>query len=378
MSELITLRGMTWDHIRGFDPMVVTSEVFCDRHDRNVRIVWEKRSLQAFADRPIEEMAEYDLMVIDHPHVGDIADTGILTHFDGQGFDPELTTLETQSAGLSHPSYAFNGHQWALAIDAATPVSAVRPDLLPIVPEHWDEVVELAEAGKVIWPLIPINALMSLFNVLANIDEDFGQGEQGMDVDVGEWAIGQMMRVARHLPRESFDLDPIAAYEWLSCRSAQSYCPYLYGYTNYARAGFRPHLVTAANIPAFGSNGPKGSPIGGTGIAVSSRSRHQQIALEYAFWIASADCQKGLFFDAGGQPGNRVAWTDARCNSQSADFFNNTLETLERSYLRPRHKGYMWFQDRAGEFVRNALMEEISVGEAIRQINEHYKRSLPQ
>ncbi len=67
---MIQLKGMTWDHSRGYDPMIATSKIFSNKHDNKVSIHWDKRSLQAFADRPIEQMVdEYDLMVIDYPHV---------------------------------------------------------------------------------------------------------------------------------------------------------------------------------------------------------------------------------------------------------------------------------------------------------------------
>jgi multiple sugar transport system substrate-binding protein len=375
-NEITTLKGMTWDHARGFDPMVVTSEVFADQSDQKIRIVWEKRSLQAFADRPIEDMAdEYDLMVIDHPHVGDIAATGLLLQLDGQGYDAELQTLEAQSCGVSHPSYNFEGKQWALAIDTATPVSAFRPDMLEHAPQKWDDVVALAEANKVIWPLIPINALMSYFNVLANIGSDFGKEDIGVDPKVGANALTELRRVSLHLPRESFDLDPIGAYEWLSCRNSYSYCPYLYGYTNYSRKGFRPNHVRVANIPAFGENGPVGSPIGGTGIAISARTKHKDIALQYAFWIASEECQSGTFFQAGGQPANVRSWLNEECNQQTDNFFLNTLETLEKSYLRPRHKGYMGFQDVAGDVVRDCLMGKVAEADAAAKVNDLYQRS---
>ena len=83
MAE-ITLRGMTWDHARGFDPMVATSAAYARTHP-GVTITWERRSLQAFADRPISEMAAtYDLMVIDHPHVGEVAKQGNLLPLDGR------------------------------------------------------------------------------------------------------------------------------------------------------------------------------------------------------------------------------------------------------------------------------------------------------
>ena len=45
---MINLRGMTWDHSRGFDPMVATSAAYAAAHP-GVSITWEKRSLQAFA-----------------------------------------------------------------------------------------------------------------------------------------------------------------------------------------------------------------------------------------------------------------------------------------------------------------------------------------
>jgi multiple sugar transport system substrate-binding protein len=369
------LKGMTWDHVRGYDPMVATSEQFAETHP-GIQINWEKRSLQAFADRPLEDMAlEYDLMVIDHPHAGAAARNDLLLPFDNQGFDAELATLAKQSCGISHQSYEFDGHQWGLAIDAATPISTYRPDLIDVVPNTWQEVVSLSEKGQVIWPLIPINALMSFFNLLASIGEPFGKNGKGVDVTTGKTILTEMMAVTQNIPQECFSMDPVGAYEWLSCRSSHSYVPYLYGYTNYSRHGFRPHLVKVADIPALGNEGPIGSPIGGTGIAISANSKHKDLALEYAFWIASAECQSGVFFQAGGQPANMVAWQDEKCNQVSHNFFNDTINTLEASYLRPRHDGYMAFQDIGGDVIHACLTGQKDVPATVATINEAYERS---
>src|SRR5215207_5139198 len=72
MTTAIHLRGMTWNHSRGYTPMVATAQRFCEsRADRSIEIVWDKRSLQEFADQPIDTLAkEYDLLVIDHPWAG--------------------------------------------------------------------------------------------------------------------------------------------------------------------------------------------------------------------------------------------------------------------------------------------------------------------
>lgn len=370
------LKGLTWDHARGYDPLIATSEQFAEAH-AGVRILWEKRDLQAFADRPLEAMAAaYDLMIIDHPHAGVAARSDLLLPFDGAGADDALSLLASQSCGVSHASYEYGGRQWALAIDAAAPVSAYRPDLLDEVPATWADVIALSEQKRVMWPLMPINALMSFFNLLANIDEPFGANGNGVSPASGRAVLEEMLAVARNLPAECFGMDPIAAYEWLSCRSSHAYVPYLYGYSNYSRDGFRPYLVRVADAPALGREGPLGSTIGGTGIAVSSQCAYPEIAREYALWIASADCQRDVYFRSGGQPANAVAWEDDACNRTSHDFFRDTRKTLELAYLRPRHDGYMEFQDIGGDLVHACLMRRETVGKTVDAVNEAYDRGL--
>lgn len=370
------LRGITWDHARGYDPMVATSEQFSEAHE-DVRILWEKRSLQAFADRPLDAMAsDYDLMIIDHPHAGSAAASGLLLPFDGAGADEALSALSAQSCGASHSSYEYRGRQWALAIDAAAPVSAYRPDLIDEIPASWSEVIRLAESARVIWPLLPINALVSFYNLLANVGEPFGADGNGVSSGSGCAILEEMLRVAANLPADCFSMDPIGAYEWLSCRSSHSYVPYLYGYSNYSRPGFRPHLVQVADVPALGDDGPIGATLGGTGIAISARSRYPDVAREYALWIASAECQCGTYFGAGGQPANVVAWKDDRCNRASNNFFRDTLRTLEYSYLRPRHDGYVSFQDEGADLVHACLTGRKAVRATVHAINEAFERSL--
>src|SRR5215203_464615 len=78
----VELRGISWDHPRGHDCMVATSEAYAAVQPE-VRVVWETRSLQDFADFPVQKLAEtYDLLVIDHPFVGFAAADGCLLPFD--------------------------------------------------------------------------------------------------------------------------------------------------------------------------------------------------------------------------------------------------------------------------------------------------------
>ena len=373
----ITLRGMTWAHARGYDPMVATAARYGQTHP-GVKIIWEKRSLQAFADRPIEEMAaEYDLMVIDHPHVGQVADTGELLALDGLGRDDELAVLAAQSVGVSHRSYEFHGHQWALAIDAATPVAAFRPDLLEEAPRQWDGVLELARKGQVAFALIPINALMTFMGLARNLGHTLADSPDSFIApDAGRQVLELMREITALMEPRCLSLDPIGIFDWMgNAADAPAYSPFGYGYTNYSREGFCPYPLIFADAPGIESDRPDGTVIGGTGIAVSAACRHRDVAVDYAFWIAGADCQAGLFFDAGGQPANAVAWDDDRCNAACRDFFRRTRRTLETAWLRPRYHGYMGFQDRGGDIVHACLRGDLAVGDALENLEAAYRES---
>ena len=65
----IRLKGMTWDHPRGYDPLAACSALWAER--TGVEIAWDRRSLQDFESFPVEELARaYEPLIIDPPHVG--------------------------------------------------------------------------------------------------------------------------------------------------------------------------------------------------------------------------------------------------------------------------------------------------------------------
>src|SRR5215471_20347162 len=68
MRRLIT--GIAWDHSRAVPPLVATAQRYEETHS-DVRITWEKRSLDEFGHTPIDQLASrFDLIVIDHPWAG--------------------------------------------------------------------------------------------------------------------------------------------------------------------------------------------------------------------------------------------------------------------------------------------------------------------
>lgn len=372
------LKGMTWSHPRGYDPMVACSAIWAER--TGVTIVWDKRSLQDFESFPVEELARaYDLIVIDHPHVGQIVSEGCLAPLDGPDKADEMAGIARGSVGASFDSYAMSGRQWAFPVDAATQVQAYRPDLMDGPVTQWDAVMAAARDGLVALPLRAPHTLMCLMTFAANLGRAPASVEQGrfLDPATGEEAISRLQALAALVSPDCHGMDPIAAYEAMSANDSRlALCPYAYGYANYSLQGFRQHRLAFADIPALGQGGPRGATLGGTGIAVSARSSDIAAAREFAYFVASGPAQTGPYAKAGGQPGHRDAWVDAGLNARFLGFFENTLATLDASYVRPRHDGYMRFQDAASHALADGLRDQTAPAELTRTLNGIYASCL--
>ena len=356
MHETMMLRGMTWSHPRGYDPLVACSAAWRER--TGVEIVWDKRSLQDFESFPVEELArDYDLIVIDHPHVGQITAEDCLFPLDRPGREHELAELEAGSVGASFASYTFEGRQWALPIDAATQVQAWRGDRLERPLETWDAVLAEARQGRVLCPLRPPHSLMSLYTLTANLGQPCAVAPGPLvDREVGRDAYDRLADLAALVDPACFGLDPIAAFEAMVEPGSRIGCaPLSYGYVSYARDGFRARRLRFADIPVLRPGSPVGSALGGTGLAVSARSSHPEAAADFAFWVAGGVVQRGLYAEAGGQPGHAAAWADAAVNEPVGNFYADTRATIEGAWVRPRHDGYMAFQHWAAERLNEGL-----------------------
>ena len=377
-TENIKLKGITWAHSRGYTSIAAVSQRFCELHP-NVDIRWEKRSLQEFADAPIENLAkEYDFLIIDHPWAGFAVSSGILLPLNKYLTSEYLDEQEKNSVGKSHVSYEFDGVQSALAIDAAAPIAVYRPDYFKQsgepVPKTFEEVLSLAKKKVVAYAGIPINLLMDFYMFSNTLTDDLFTDEYVVSDEIGTQALESMRELASYCTKDIFNWDPINVHEQLSGDNNLYYCPFAYGYTNYSREGYSKHILKAGDVVSYHNKLLK-TVLGGTGLAVSSKCSQIDIAVEFAAYAASGIIQRTLFFDCGGQPGHRSAWTDLETNRRSLDFFKDTLQTLDISFLRPRYSGYLHFQDNAGDFVQDYVKNGGNPKEIIRQMNELYRKS---
>lgn len=371
------LKGMTWKHPRGFDPMVATSALWRDK--TGVQIDWDQRSLQDFETFPVEELArEYDLIVIDHPHVGQITDEGCLAPLDILGREIERDEMARHSVGQSYASYSWAGRQWAFPIDAAAQVQAYRADIVEGPATSWEDVIGLAKAGQVVLPMLAPHSLMTFYTLAGNLGHACAAGDgELIGAAAGADVVEHLRELVGLIAPSNFAMDPIAASEAMARQDAVvSVMPYGYGYVSYAQAGFRPGRLTFADIPDAGGRGVLGSALGGTGIAVSAFSQHRAAAMDYAYWVASAGIQSTIYAESGGQPGHGLAWGDEAVNAPVDGFYRDTRATLEASWVRPRHNGYMAFQDAASKRLNAGLLGKEAPALIVAEINRLYRESV--
>ncbi|MCC6683158.1 MAG: extracellular solute-binding protein [Phycisphaeraceae bacterium] len=382
----IILRGITWNHTRGYDPLVATASAYTSLHP-NVSIEWERRPLMAFGEMPVDQLAEdYDLVVLDHPWVGFMAESGCYRAIDLLIPPPEMEQLERYSAGPSHHSYYWQGHQWALAIDAACMCASYRSDLLQAanltVPETWDDVLILGRCARKLgltinMPLNHIDAISAFLSVVNNMGaKPFQDNLQVVDHLTGQRALSLLHDVATLCPPTCYDDTPVSIMDRMGSADYELYCPLAYSYNNYARSGYRTHVCHYHNMPSCGDWGPRGSHLGGAGLSISAHCREPDVAADYALMTAGPMWQRTVYFEGGGQPGHASAWRDPQVNAASNNFFYDTWESICQAYVRPRYKGYIDFQHHAGMAIRTYLKIGQNAEALLQELDTVYQQSL--
>jgi multiple sugar transport system substrate-binding protein len=249
---------------------------------------------------------------------------------------------------------------------------------MPGPAKTWDEVMALAAEGRVQLPLRNPHSLMVFYTLAANLGTPCATSGPGdlIDVAAGRRVYDLMTALFARIDPAALAMDPIAVEETMSEAGSTIACvPLTYGYVSYALAGFRPKRLAFADIPAAGDGGARGSAVGGTGIAVSAHAKDRDAAIDFAFWITGAEVQRGPYAAAGGQPGHAAAWEDDAVNAATGGFYRNTRATLEAGYLRPRHDGYMAFQEQASERLNQALQHGEDGDPVIADLNGAFRGS---
>ena len=348
-------QGLTWDHPRGFNAL--------DRAGRQKAIVhWDRQPLEGFESAPIADLcARYDLVVLDHPHLGEALAKDCLWPLEKIFSQDDLRQIAKSSIGSSYRSYEMAGNAWALPLDAAGQVMALRPEYQHQAPESWDDCLKFAErTGGMALSLAGPHAVLSLMSIAAAYDAQ-------LDLANGGWLTAALFIQSYELLAALYaqsshiviDRNPIGILDAMSENKSIALCPLIYGYVPYA-ARPEPRKVLFRNAPFAYPGGRSGSILGGTGIGISRRCVPDQRLIDHLVWLLRTETQTGFIAANDGQPSARAAWRDVEVNRPVGGFYCNTIDTLEHAAVRPRHHGYIKFQAEASELLRQALAEQQS------------------
>jgi multiple sugar transport system substrate-binding protein len=359
------LRGLTWGHRRATGPLIPLTAAFQQRYP-DIEVEWIVRPLSDFEHQGLPGLASvYDLIIYDHPFSGSIVETGA---FEPLSSHPELQVALADShryLGQSLLSYRFGGTVWGLPIDAATQHSVYRADLLAnheeAVPVSWHDAIALGQRlrGKGLSLGLAVktpHAILTIAALMANLGSPWETSPDGIfsvDGPGFEEAYGQMRALLAFCPEGALAWNAIDLHEAMVQTDAFAYCPCVYGYGTYGEADQR-HPLSFGDFAGLTAPYYAGSVLGGTGLAISRASGNKAAALSFVAFASSEEGQR-LMTDRHGQPGLAVAWYDAKIDRRFNGFFSGARRSVETAWMRPRHRGYIDFQARAGEVVAHSL-----------------------
>jgi multiple sugar transport system substrate-binding protein len=366
----VRFHGLTWDHPRGFNALAAAAEGVAPRG----LLRWCKQPLEGFESHPIGDLAaHFDLLVLDHPHIGEAVALACVQSLDSVFSPEELATWSAGTVGAAMASYFWQGSQWALPLDFATQVSARRADLAPELPDTWDDVLRLSKHASVALSLAGPHAGICFLSLALSFGQEPG-GDHLVDDATGAAALEVMARLHAGAPVGCERLNPIGLLETMAMSDAIAYVPLVYGYVNYAVPAADRWPVDFGDAPR-GPSGRRGSVLGGTGIALTKRASPTAELFEHLRWLMSDEAQLGFIPRHDGQPSARRAWGDDAVNRTWRDFYRNTLATAEKAWLRPRYDGYIRFQTEAGVLIRDGLAERAPSRTTLMRLREAWRQS---
>jgi multiple sugar transport system substrate-binding protein len=377
---VIRYRGLTWDHPRGFNALHAAAARLAERPD-GIAIQWDRQPLEGFESHPLYDLCgRYDLVVLDHPHVGEAVAAGCLVPLEDLFAPDDILTWSRETIGACLASYRYAGRHWALPLDAATQVQACRPDLLDEPLDNWSDLLAVSETVPVALSIVGPHALLTFFSLATA----FGEAPAEADPDTlvsertGEQALAIMRVLLERMPSAIRALNPIGLLDRMALTDDVALCPLVYGYVNYAApalAGQRP--IAFRDAPRAVAGGRPGSTLGGTGIGVTRRCHVTPGLLAHLRWLLGEEAQIAFIPNHDGQPSRRQAWHDRVVNARWGGFYERTAETIERAYVRPRHAGYIRFQTEGAEILRCGLAAGKPVRTVLEALQACYTRSRP-
>jgi multiple sugar transport system substrate-binding protein len=373
----VRLSGLTWDHPRGYRVL----DALTGALEPDVSVHWQRQPLEGFESRPLRTLADdFDLLVVDHPGLGEATRDGALLPLDEVFGEQELAAWRTGSVGASYDSYVLGGRPWALPLDAAAQVAVARPDLMEARPASWEQACQAARTHPTALCLGGPHALL-MFSAIclaagagpARDDATAGDHRSFVAEAAGTAALAIMSELLAHADRELSQRNPVGVLDAMAAAGGPAYCPLVYGYVTYQRPlGGEPGSLRLAAFDAPVGPAGIGSVLGGTGVAITRSAVELGAAAALIRALLSDEVQIGRYAELGGQSSARRAWQHPGADAAGGGFYRATLATVEQAWVRPRFAGYPEFQTAASALLREGLLAGEPHAGLVRRLNDLY------
>jgi multiple sugar transport system substrate-binding protein len=377
---VIRYRGLTWDHPRGFNALAAAADRLDAARD-GIAITWDKQPLEGFESHPIGELcARYDLVVLDHPHIGEAVASACLVPLEETFTADDLSTWSRDTIGPCLTSYRYARYHWALPLDAATQVMVATTDLDRDPPRTWDAVVACSADMPVALSIAGPHPLLTFFSLATAFGEPPAEPDSDLLVseETGAQVLDLMATLVGRMPAAARAWNPIELLGAMATGRTVALCPLVYGYVNYAsRDGRTGRPLVFHDAPSVADGARRGSTLGGTGIGITRRCQVTSALVSHLRWLMSAHAQTVFIPRHDGQPSRRAAWHDDEVNAGCRDFYKRTARTVGDAYVRPRYAGYIAFQTEGAELLRQGLLERTMHRTILERLQASYRRSRP-
>lgn len=377
-----TLRGITWQNPRGYDPLVAASEIWMQSHPE-VHVVWEQLPWYRFEEAVLGSLARgdgtYDLIMFDHPWTGKLASEGWLIPWEELVAPSDLEALTARVVAPSTESYCLDGHQWALPLDAACHAGLYRRDLCDVadLPMEWESVKDWALARHRPGEFYPL--VLSLEGVLGTclfLSLMAGVGAPAFhdaahpacDKAAARKVLGLLKELIAFTPPGSTHWGPWDIYDAMSQRDDIAFSPSIFAYVNYFTSAPRQREFRLCRVPGF-AGGRVGRPIlGGVGVGVARASGNPVLAGSLGWFLMGETVQKDIFPTHSGQPATRASWADPEINRERHGFYTALAENMRTAYTRPRYPAFHALELEVGRLLQFFWDDEASLDQTLSRI----------
>jgi len=381
---MITLRGITWENPRGYDPLIAAAAQWTATHPE-VEIIWDQQPWYLFEEHILASLAagdgKYDLIMFDHPWVGKLANEQWLLPWNSLLSDDYLVDLQQRVVAPSVKSYEWNGRLWALPLDAASHASLYRADMInrAELPQTWDDVAAWAKAHHD--PPHRYGLVLSLEGVLGHclfLSMMAGMGHHAFhdpenptcDPQVAEYVLRLLKELIQFVPPGSTKWGPWDIYDHMSQQSDVGYSPSIFAYVNYFVGRPQSQHLRLGTVPAFSGKGSGRPILGGVGLGIAHTCTHVEEAAAYGRFLMSEETQREIFPYQSGQPATNKVWQDEQINKRVNNFYLGLNENMKNAYIRPRYPAFHALELRNGRILQQWWDDKMTLSDVIEQLNK--------